>query len=140
MNKENIAPASGLGWMGFLAWASATTRLEGRIRRRDVESANRPLPDGLDVKRTFHLYDHPGEGLAFVCSGSFRARSGIGGRGRSGPRRRAMYGERYGIEAYADAQEMLDEEQLDIVCDEHGGAVRADGRRGRRWGAGRVGR
>ena len=122
--RKYRAGVIGLGWMGFLYDLGKRDyeRIGGSYQTPiyDVESADRPLPDGLDVKRTFHLYDHPGqEGLATSYAAPLFDRPEVelvAGADRD-PRRRAMYGERYGIEAlYADAQEMLDEEQLDIVA------------------------
>ena len=67
--KKYRAGVIGLGWMGFLYDLGKRDyeRIGGLHETPiyDVESADRPLPDGLDVKRTFHLYDHLGrEGLA----------------------------------------------------------------------------
>ena len=89
--RKYRAGVIGLGWMGFLYDLGKRDyeRIGGSYQTPiyDVESADRPLPDGLDVKRTFHLYDHPGqEGLATSYAAAFfdRPRSGIGGRGRPG--------------------------------------------------------
>ena len=67
--KKYRAGVIGLGWMGMLYDLGKRDyeRILGSHENPvyDVESADRPLPDALDVKRTFHLYDHPGrEGLA----------------------------------------------------------------------------
>ena len=122
--KKYRAGVIGLGWMGLLYDLGKRDyeRIGGSYQTPiyDVESADRPLPDGLNVKRAFHLYDHPGqEGLATSYAAALFDRPEVelvAGADRD-PRRRAMYGERYGIEAlYADAQEMLDEERLDIVA------------------------
>ena len=66
--KKYRAGVIGLGWMGFLYDLGKRDyeRIGGSHKNPiyDVESADRPLPDGLDINRTFHLYDHPGrEGL-----------------------------------------------------------------------------
>ena len=122
--KKYRAGVIGLGWMGFLYDLGKRDyeRISGSHQAPiyDVESADRPLPDGLDVNRTFHLYDHPGrEGLATSYAAALFDRPEVelvAGADRD-PRRRAMFEERYGIEAlYADALAMLDEERLDIVA------------------------
>ena len=114
----------GLGWMGFLYDLGKRDyeRIGGSHKNPiyDVESADRPLPDGLDINRTFHLYDHPGrEGLATSYAAALSDRPEVelvAGADRD-PQRRAMFGERFGIGAlYADALEMLNEERLDIVA------------------------
>ena len=122
--KKYRAGVIGLGWMGFLYDLGKRDyeRIGGSHKNPiyDVESADRPLPDGLDINRTFHLYDHPGrEGLGSSYSAALSDRPEVelvAGADRD-PRRRAMFGERFGIEAlYADALEMLNEERLDIVA------------------------
>ena len=122
--KKYRAGVIGLGWMGFLYDLGKRDyeRIGGSHENPiyDVESADRPLPDGLDVNRTFHLYDHPGrEGLATSYAAALSDRPEVelvAGADRD-PQRRAMFGERFGIGAlYADALEMLDEERLDIVA------------------------
>ena len=122
--KKYRAGVIGLGWMGFLYDLGKRDyeRIGGSHKNPiyDVESADRPLPDGLDINRTFHLYDHPGrEGLGSSYSAALSDRPEVelvAGADRD-PRRRAMFGERFGIGAlYADALEMLDEERLDIVA------------------------
>ncbi len=122
--KKYRAGVIGLGWMGMLYdlgkrdYSSILGPHENPIY--DVESTARPLPDGLDVKRTFHLHDHPGqEGLATSYAAALFDRPEVdlvAGADRD-PRRRALFGERYGIGAlYADALAMLGEERLDIVA------------------------
>ena len=122
--KKYRAGVIGLGWMGFLYDLGKRDyeRIGGSHKNPiyDVESADRPLPDGLDINRTFHLYDHPGrEGLGSSYSAALFDRPEVelvAGADRD-PRRRAMFGERFGIGAlYADALEMLNEERLDIVA------------------------
>ena len=122
--KKYRAGVIGLGWMGFLYDLGKRDyeRIGGSHKNPiyDVESADRPLPDGLDINRTFHLYDHPGrEGLGSSYAAALSDRPEVelvAGADRD-PRRRAMFGERFGLEAlYADALEMLDEEGLDIVA------------------------
>ena len=122
--KKYRAGVIGLGWMGFLYDLGKRDyeRIGGSHKNPiyDVESADRPLPDGLDINRTFHLYDHPGrEGLGSSYSAALSDRPEVelvAGADRD-PRRRAMFGERFGIGAlYADALKMLDEERLDIVA------------------------
>ena len=122
--KKYRAGVIGLGWMGFLYDLGKRDyeRIGGSHKNPiyDVESADRPLPDGLDINRTFHFHDHPGrEGLGSSYSAALSDRPEVelvAGADRD-PRRRAMFGERFGIGAlYADALEMLDEERLDIVA------------------------
>ena len=122
--KKYRAGVIGLGWMGFLYDLGKRDyeRIGGSHKNPiyDVESADRPLPDGLDINRTFHLYDHPGrEGLGTSYAAAFSDRPEVelvAGADRD-PRRRAMFGERFGIGAlYEDALAMLDEERLDIVA------------------------
>ena len=122
--KKYRAGVIGLGWMGFLYDLGKRDyeRIGGSHKNPiyDVESADRPLPDGLDINRTFHLYDHPGrEGLGSSYAAALSDRPEVelvAGADRD-PRRRAMFGERFGIGAlYADALEMLDEERMDIVA------------------------
>ena len=122
--KKYRAGVIGLGWMGFLYDLGKRDyeRIGGSHKNPiyDVESADRPLPDGLDINRTFHLHDHPGrEGLGSSYAAALSDRPEVelvAGADRD-PRRRAMFGERFGIGAlYADALEMLDEERLDIVA------------------------
>ena len=86
----------------------------------DVGSADRLLPEGLDLHRTHHLHDHPGkEGSITSYAGALVDRPEVelvAGAERD-PRRLAMYGERYGIAAlYTDAMDMLNDERLDIVA------------------------
>ena len=122
--KKYRAGVIGLGWMGFLYDLGKRDyeRIGGSHKNPiyDVESADRPLPDGLDINRTFHLYDHPGrEGLGSSYAAALSDRPEVelvAGADRDS-RRRAMFGERFGIGAlYADALEMLNEERLDIVA------------------------
>lgn len=122
--KKYRAGVIGLGWMGFLYdlgqrdYDSIGGSYQAPIY--DVDSADRPLPDGLDVNRTFHFHDHPGrEGLAtsYAAALSDRPEVELVAGADLDPRRRAMFGERFGIGAlYADALAMLDEERLDIVA------------------------
>ena len=122
--KKYRAGVIGLGWMGFLYDLGKRDyeRIGGSHKNPiyDVESADRPLPDGLDINRTFHFYDHPGrEGLGTSYAAALSDRPEVvlvAGADRD-PQRRAMFGERFGIGAlYADALEMLNEERLDIVA------------------------
>ena len=122
--KKYRAGVIGLGWMGFLYdlgrrdYENIGGSHENPIY--DVESADRLLPEGLDLHRTHHLYDHPGkEGSITSYAGALVDRPEVelvAGAERDG-RRLAMYGDRYGIEAlYTDALEMLATERLDIVA------------------------
>lgn len=122
--KKYRAGVVGLGWMGLLY------DLGGRDYENiggshhdpiyDVESSDRPLPDWLDAKRTFHFHDHPGrEGLAASYAAALFDRPAVelvAGADRD-PQRLALYAERYGVAGlYADAVEMFEREQLDIVA------------------------
>ncbi len=122
--KKYRAGVIGLGWMGFLYDLGKRDyeRIGGSHKNPiyDVESADRPLPDGLDINRTFHFHDHPGReglGTSYAAALSDRPEVELVAGADRDPRRRAMFGERFGIGAlYADALEMLDEERLDIVA------------------------
>ena len=122
--KKYRAGVIGLGWMGFLYdlgkrdYDNILGSHENPIY--DVESADRPLPDGLDINRTFHFHDHPGReglGTSYAAALSDRPEVELVAGADRDPQRRTMFGERFGIGAlYADALEMLDEERLDIVA------------------------
>ncbi|MDE2809168.1 MAG: Gfo/Idh/MocA family oxidoreductase [Gemmatimonadota bacterium] len=122
--KKYRAGVIGLGWMGFLYDLGKRDyeRIGGSHKNPiyDVESADRPLPDGLDINRTFHFHDHPGReglGTSYAAALSDRPEVELVAGADRDPRRRAMFGERFGIGAlYADALKMLDEERLDIVA------------------------
>ena len=122
--KKYRAGVIGLGWMGFLYDLGKRDyeRIGGSHENPiyDVESADRPLPDGLDINRTFHFHDHPGReglGTSYAAALSDRPEVELVAGADRDPRRRAMFGERFGIGAlYADALEMLNEERLDIVA------------------------
>ena len=122
--KKYRAGVVGLGWMGLLYDLGRRDyeNIEGSNRDPvyDVDSADRPLPDGLDVQRSFHFHDHPGrEGFAASYAAALADRPEVelvAGADRD-PQRLALYGERYGIGGlYADALEMFAREQLHIVA------------------------
>ncbi len=124
IKKTYRAGVIGLGWMGFLYdlgkrdYESIGGSYQSPVY--DVQSPDRLTPDWLDVKRTFHHHDHPGrEGLASSYAEALFDRPEVelvAGADRD-PRRLALYGERYRIEAlYTDALEMLAGEELDIVA------------------------
>ena len=114
----------GLGWMGVL-YDMGTRDYENiggsyKDPKYDLESANRPTPDWLDVHRKFHHHDHPGkEGLVSTYAEAIWDRPEVdlvAGADRD-KKRLAMFGERYGITAlYTDALEMYEKENLDILA------------------------
>ena len=114
----------GLGWMGVLYDMGTRDydNIGGSYKKPkyDLESANRPTPDWLDVHRKFHHHDHPGkEGLVATYAEAIWDRPEVelvAGADRD-KKRLAMFGERYGIEAlYTDALEMYEKENLDILA------------------------
>ena len=114
----------GLGWMGVLYDMGTRDydNIGGSYKnpKYDLESANRPTPDWLDVHRKFHHHDHPGkEGLVATYAEALWDRPEVelvAGADRD-EKRLAMFGERYGIEAlYTDALEMYEKENLDILA------------------------
>jgi len=108
------AAVIGLGWMGLLY------DLAGRIPDRfEIGDTDRPTPP-LDIGRTFHHYDHPGdEGNPTSYSEALVDRPEvelIAGADRDEKRLR-VFGERYGIQAlYPDSEEMLRQEKPDLVA------------------------
>jgi hypothetical protein len=128
MTGENAgkyrAAVVGLGWMGFLYDLGRrdyhniqSSHLDPKY---DVESDDRPLPEGLDLHRTFHYHDHPGkEGATQTYAGALADRPEVelvAGADRS-QQRLQMFGERYGVQAlYTNALEMFAKERLDIVA------------------------
>lgn len=114
----------GLGWMGVL-YDMGTRDYENiggsyKTPKYDLESANRPTPDWLDVHRKFYHHEHPGkEGLVATYAEALWDRPEVdlvAGADRD-EKRLAMFGERYGITAlYTDALEMYEKENLDILA------------------------
>ena len=114
----------GLGWMGVL-YDMGTRDYENiggsyKDPKYDLESANRPTPDWLNVHRKFHHHDHPGkEGLVSTYAEAIWDRPEVelvAGADRD-KKRLSMFGERYGIKAlYTDALEMYEKENLDILA------------------------
>ena len=122
--KKYRAGVVGLGWMGLL-YDLGTCDYENIAGSHedpvyDVESPDRLLPDWLDVGRSFHHYNHPGqEGLVSSYAEALNDRPEVElvAGADCDSRRLALYGERYGIDGlYADALEMFAQEQLDIVA------------------------
>jgi predicted dehydrogenase len=104
----------GLGWMGLLYdLAERTSDLF------EIDDIDRPTPE-LDIHRTFHYHDHPGEEkLAQTYSEALWDRPEVelvAGVDRDTKRLKA-FTERYGINAtYTDAAQMLQAEKPDIVA------------------------
>ena len=124
-SKKYRAGVVGLGWSGVLY--DMGKRDHENIRgssyktpKYDVDSANRPTPDWLDVHRKFYHHDHPGkEGLVGTYAEALwdRPEVALVAGAERDKKRLAMFGERYGIEAlYTDALEMYRKERLDIVA------------------------
>ena len=114
----------GLGWMGVLYDMGRRDyhNILGSYKtpKYELESANRPTPDWLDVHRKFHHHDHPGkEGLVATYAEALWDRPEVelvAGADRD-KKRLDMFGERYGLEAlYTDALEMYQKENLDILA------------------------
>ena len=114
----------GLGWMGVL-YDMGTRDYENiggsyKDPKYDLESANRPTPDWLNVHRKFYHHEHPGkEGLVSTYAEAIWDRPEVelvAGADRD-KKRLSMFGERYGITAlYTDALEMYEKENLDILA------------------------
>ena len=114
----------GLGWMGVL-YDMGTRDYENiggsyKDPKYDLESANRPTPDWLNVHRKFYHHEHPGkEGLVSTYAEAIWDRPEVelvAGADRD-KKRLSMFGERYGISAlYTDALEMYEKENLDILA------------------------
>ena len=114
----------GLGWMGVLYDMGTRDydNIGGSYKdpKYDLESANRPTPDWLNVHRKFYHHDHPGkEGLVSTYAEAIWDRPEVelvAGADRD-KKRLSMFGERYGITAlYTDALEMYEKENLDILA------------------------
>ena len=103
----------GIGWMGLLG------DLGCRVGVWKAEDIDRLTPD-LDPHVEFHLYDHPGsetKAHSFAEALSDRPEVDLVAGSDRVPKRREIFGERYGVEAlYEDAEEMLRKEKLDIVA------------------------
>ena len=114
----------GLGWMGVL-YDMGTRDYDNiggsyKTPKYDLESANRPTPDWLNVHRKFYHHEHPGkEGLVSTYAEAIWDRPEVelvAGADRD-KKRLSMFGERYGITAlYTDALEMYEKENLDILA------------------------
>jgi predicted dehydrogenase len=114
----------GLGWMGVLYDMGTRDydNIGGSYKdpKYDLESANRPTPDWLNVHRKFYHHEHPGkEGLVSTYAEAIWDRPEVelvAGADRD-KKRLSMFGERYGITAlYTDALEMYEKENLDILA------------------------
>ena len=114
----------GLGWMGVLYDMGTRDydNIGGSYKdpKYDLESANRPTPDWLNVHRKFYHHEHPGkEGLVSTYAEAIWDRPEVelvAGADRD-KKRLSMFGERYGISAlYTDALEMYEKENLDILA------------------------
>ena len=103
----------GLGYMGMLSAIGAR-----RIGFWHPDDAVRPTSE-LDVHRKSHYHEHPGgEGLPAAYTEVLwdRPEVELVAAAERDQRRRDAFVERYGIAAaYADAEEMLRKERLDIV-------------------------
>ena len=114
----------GLGWMGMLYDMGKRDyeNIGGSYQspKYDLESANRPTPDWIDVHRKSYYHEHPGkEGLIATYAEAMWNRPEVdlvAGCDRD-QKRLAMFGERYGIKnLYTDALEMYEKEKLDILA------------------------
>ncbi|MYC80776.1 MAG: Gfo/Idh/MocA family oxidoreductase [Acidobacteria bacterium] len=114
----------GLGWMGVLYDMGTRDydNIGGSYKdpKYDLESANRPTPDWLNVHRKFYHHEHPGkEGLVSTYAEAIWDRPEVelvAGADRD-KKRLSMFGERYGISAlYTDALEMYEKENLDVLA------------------------
>ena len=114
----------GLGWMGVLYDMGKRDyeNIVGSYQtpKYDLESANRPTPDWLDVHRKFYYHEHPGqEGLMSTYAEAMQNRPEVelvAGCDRD-EKRLGMFGERYGIKnLYTDALDMYKREKLDILA------------------------
>jgi predicted dehydrogenase len=104
----------GLGWMGLLSDLGCRPP-----DRYEVDDTDRPTPD-LDVHRRFHFHEGQGEvdvphSWAEVMHQSPDVDL-VAGAERD-PKRLAVFGERYGLDAVYDrAEDLLKNERLDIVA------------------------
>lgn len=104
----------GLGWMGLLS--DLGRRPEDRY---EVDDVNRPTPD-LDVHREFRFHEGQGEvDVPHSWAEVMHQRPDVdlvAGAERD-PKRLAVFGERYGLDAVYDrAEDLLKKERLDIVA------------------------
>ena len=104
----------GLGWMGVLY--DLAPRLRDRFQVDDVD---RPTPE-VDPHRRSHHWQHPGnEGLPSTYAEALWDRPEVelvAGADRD-QKRLQIFAERYGVrQLYANAEEMLRRERLDIVA------------------------
>ena len=97
----------GLGWMGLLSDLGRRPQT-----RYEIDDVDRPTPE-LDVHRRYHFHD--GGGQADVMWD--RPEVELVAAAERDPKRRHVFSDRYGLQAtYADAEQMLRAEQIDIVA------------------------
>ena len=109
----------GLGWMGMMYDLAHRPGPAADQPRYELESADRPTPE-LDVHRTFHIHDHPGEeSLVSSYAEAFADRPDVElvAAAERDEKRLAVFAERYGATGlYTDAADMLREADLDLVA------------------------
>ena len=109
----------GLGWMGMMYDLAHRPGPAVAQPRFDLDSLDRPTPE-LDVHRTFHIHDHPGEeSLVASYAEAFADRPDVElvAAAERDEKRLAVFAERYGATGlYTDAAEMLREARLDLVA------------------------
>ena len=109
----------GLGWMGMMYDLAHRPGPAAAQPRFDLGSVDRPTPE-LDVHRTFHIHDHPGEeSLVASYAEAFADRPDVElvAAAERDEKRLAVFAERYGATGlYTDAAEMLREARLDLVA------------------------
>ena len=109
----------GLGWMGMMYDLAHRPGPAVAQPRYDLDSLERPTPE-LDVHRTFHIHDHPGEeSLVTSYAEAFADRPDVElvAAAERDEKRLAVFAERYGATGlYTDAAEMLREARLDLVA------------------------
>ncbi len=119
----------GLGWMGMMYDLAHRPGPAVGQPRYDLESVDRPTPE-LDVHRTFHIHDHPGqESLVTSYAEAMADRPDVElvAAAERDEKRLAVFAERYGASGlYTDAAEMLRESNLDLVAIATNIAGRAD--------------
>ena len=109
----------GLGWMGMMYDLAHRPGPAVAQPRYDLDALERPTPE-LDVHRTFHIHDHPGEeSLVTSYAEAFADRPDVElvAAAERDEKRLAVFAERYGATGlYTDAAEMLREARLDLVA------------------------
>ena len=109
----------GLGWMGMMYDLAHRPGPAVAQPRYDLDALERPTPE-LDVHRTFHIHDHPGEeSLVASYAEAFADRPDVElvAAAERDEKRLAVFAERYGATGlYTDAAEMLREARLDLVA------------------------